>query len=40
LRPERRILGSRIAGVLPAISASVIVFAGVLITARAVPQLG
>ena len=39
LRPERRIFGSRLAGALPAISASVIVLAGVLITSRAVPQL-
>jgi len=40
LRPERRIFGSRFAGVLPAVSASVIVLAGVLITSRAIPQLG
>jgi ABC-type nickel/cobalt efflux system permease component RcnA len=40
LRPERRIFGSRFAGALPAISASVIVIAGVLITSRAIPQLG
>ena len=40
LRPERRIFGSRLAGALPAVSASVIVLAGVLITSRAVPQLG
>jgi nickel/cobalt exporter len=40
LRPERRIFGSRFAGALPAVSASVIVVAGVLITTRAVPQLG
>jgi ABC-type nickel/cobalt efflux system permease component RcnA len=40
LRPERRIFGSRIAGALPAISASVIVVAGALITIRAVPGLG
>jgi nickel/cobalt transporter (NicO) family protein len=40
LRPESRIFGSRFAGVLPAISASVIVLAGVLITSRAIPQLG
>jgi ABC-type nickel/cobalt efflux system permease component RcnA len=39
LQPERRLLGSRF-GVLSAISASVIVFAGVLITSRAIPQLG
>jgi ABC-type nickel/cobalt efflux system permease component RcnA len=40
LRPERRIFGSRLAGALPAVSASVIVLAGLLITSRAVPQLG
>jgi ABC-type nickel/cobalt efflux system permease component RcnA len=40
LRPERRVFGSRFVGALPAISASVIVTAGVLITSRAIPQLG
>jgi ABC-type nickel/cobalt efflux system permease component RcnA len=40
LRPERRIFGSRFAGALPALSASVIVLAGVLITSKAIPQLG
>jgi ABC-type nickel/cobalt efflux system permease component RcnA len=40
LRPERRLFGSRFAGAVPAVSASVIVLAGVLITLRAVPQLG
>jgi nickel/cobalt transporter (NicO) family protein len=40
LRPERRIFGSRFAGALPAVSASVIVVAGALITSRAIPQLG
>jgi nickel/cobalt exporter len=40
LRPEGRIFGSRFAGVLPALSASVIVLAGVLITSKAIPQLG
>jgi len=40
LRPERRIFGSRFAGALPALSASVIVIAGVLITSKAIPQLG
>jgi ABC-type nickel/cobalt efflux system permease component RcnA len=40
LRPERRLFGSRFAGLLPAVSASVIVLAGVLITSRAIPQLG
>jgi nickel/cobalt transporter (NicO) family protein len=40
LRPERRLLGGRLTGALPAISASVIVLAGTLITLRAIPQLG
>jgi ABC-type nickel/cobalt efflux system permease component RcnA len=40
LRPDRRIFGSRFAGVLPALSASAIVLAGVLITSKAIPQLG
>ena len=40
LRPEGRIFGSRFAGALPALSASAIVLAGVLITSRAIPQLG
>ncbi len=40
LRPERRLLGARFAGALPAISASLIVLAGTLITLRAIPQLG
>jgi ABC-type nickel/cobalt efflux system permease component RcnA len=40
LRPERRLFGSRLAGAVPAASASVIVLAGVLITSRAIPQLG
>jgi nickel/cobalt transporter (NicO) family protein len=40
LAPERRIFGSRAAGLLPAVSASVIVLAGALITSRAIPQLG
>jgi nickel/cobalt transporter (NicO) family protein len=40
LRPERRIFGSRFAGALPALSASAIVLAGVLITSKAIPQLG
>jgi ABC-type nickel/cobalt efflux system permease component RcnA len=39
MQPERRLFGSHL-GVLPAISASVIVLAGVLITSRAIPQLG
>lgn len=37
LRPERLLFGGRITGALPALSASVIIVAGVLITARAIP---
>jgi nickel/cobalt exporter len=40
LRLERRVFGGRLAGALPAVSASVIVLAGALITLRAIPQLG
>jgi ABC-type nickel/cobalt efflux system permease component RcnA len=40
LQPERRLFGSRIAGVLPALSATLIVVAGTLITLRAIPQIG
>ena len=40
LRPERRLFGGRIAGVLPALSATLIVAAGTLITLRAIPQIG
>jgi ABC-type nickel/cobalt efflux system permease component RcnA len=40
LRPERRLFGARFAGALPAISASVIVVVGALITLRNFPQLG
>ena len=40
LRPERRLFGGRIAGVLPALSATLIVVAGGLITLRAIPQIG
>jgi ABC-type nickel/cobalt efflux system permease component RcnA len=40
LRPERRLFGGRIAGVLPALSATLIVVAGTLITLRALPQIG
>jgi ABC-type nickel/cobalt efflux system permease component RcnA len=40
LRPERHLFSSRLAGAVPAVSASVIVLAGVLITSRAIPQLG
>jgi nickel/cobalt exporter len=39
LRPERRLFGGRIAGALPALSATLIVLAGTLITLRAIPQL-
>jgi nickel/cobalt transporter (NicO) family protein len=40
LRPERRLFGGRLTGALPAISAVVIVLAGVLISYRALPELG
>jgi ABC-type nickel/cobalt efflux system permease component RcnA len=40
LRPERRLFGGRVAGVLPALSATLIVVAGTLITLRALPQIG
>jgi ABC-type nickel/cobalt efflux system permease component RcnA len=40
LRPERRLFGGRIAGALPALSATLIVVAGGLITLRAIPQIG
>jgi nickel/cobalt transporter (NicO) family protein len=40
VRPERRLFGARFAGALPAISAAVIVLAGVLISYRAIPELG
>ena len=40
LRPERRLFGGRLAGVLPALSATLIVVAGALITLRAIPQIG
>ena len=36
-RPEKILFGGRITGALPALSASVIILAGVLITARAIP---
>lgn len=39
LRPERRLFGGRITGALPALSAGVIVVAGVLIALRAIPEL-
>jgi nickel/cobalt transporter (NicO) family protein len=40
LRPEQRLFGGRLSGALPAVSASLIVLVGVLITYRAVPPLG
>jgi nickel/cobalt exporter len=40
LRPDRALFGSRLAGALPALSASIIVLAGVLISLRALPELG
>jgi ABC-type nickel/cobalt efflux system permease component RcnA len=40
MRLERRLFGGRLAGVLPAVSASAIVLAGTLITLRAIPELG
>jgi nickel/cobalt exporter len=40
LRPERRLFGSRFAGALPALSASVIVVVGAMITLRAMPGIG
>lgn len=40
VRPERRLFGARFAGALPAISAAVIVLAGLLISYRAIPELG
>jgi nickel/cobalt transporter (NicO) family protein len=40
LRPERRLFGARFAGALPALSATIIVVAGTLITLRAIPQVG
>jgi hypothetical protein len=39
LRLERRFLGGRLSGALPALSAGLIVLAGVLITVRAIPQI-
>jgi nickel/cobalt transporter (NicO) family protein len=40
LRPERRLLGGRLVGAVPALSAALIVLAGMLITLRALPELG
>jgi nickel/cobalt exporter len=39
-KPERRLFGGRVLGALPALSATVIILAGTLITLRAIPQLG
>jgi nickel/cobalt transporter (NicO) family protein len=40
LRPERRLLGGRLVGAVPALSATLIVLAGTLITLRAIPEVG
>jgi ABC-type nickel/cobalt efflux system permease component RcnA len=40
LRPEQRLFGGRLTGALPALSASLIVLVGLLITYRALPELG
>jgi nickel/cobalt transporter (NicO) family protein len=40
LRPERRLFGARLIGALPALSATLIVAAGTLITVRAIPEVG
>jgi nickel/cobalt exporter len=40
LRLERRVFGGRLVGALPALSAILIVVAGVLITVRALPEVG
>jgi nickel/cobalt transporter (NicO) family protein len=40
IRPERRIFGGRFIGVVPALSATLIVLAGTLITLRAIPAVG
>ena len=39
-QPERRLFGGRLTGAIPALSAGLIVFAGVLISYRALPALG
>ncbi len=39
-RPEKRLIGARFAGALPALSASIIIVAGLLISLRALPELG
>jgi nickel/cobalt transporter (NicO) family protein len=40
VRPEKRLFSARFAGALPALSATLIVLAGTLITLRAIPQVG
>lgn len=40
INPERMVFGGRMSGAIPTLSASVIVVAGILITSRAIPQLG
>ena len=40
LQVERRVFGGRLTGALPALSASLIVAVGLLITSRAIPELG
>ena len=40
LQPERRLFGGRLTGAIPALSAGLIVLAGVLISYRALPALG
>jgi nickel/cobalt transporter (NicO) family protein len=40
LRPERRLFGGRLTGAIPALSAGLIVLAGLLISYRALPALG
>jgi nickel/cobalt transporter (NicO) family protein len=40
VRPERRIFGGRFIGAVPALSATLIVLAGTLITLRAIPEVG
>ncbi len=40
LQLERRVFGGRLVGALPAVSATVIILAGVLITLRAIPEIG
>lgn len=38
-KPETRLFGGRFAGALPALSASIIIVAGILISVRAIPEL-